>query len=106
MQGVGSQLRAGAKLTPARLALLLSAPTAVALGCWIYLGLMISDMSAIPGMAAMMMYPRAITPMILLGLILMWAIMMAAMMLPTAAPMILAYVTQRRDRRAMLKFLW
>ncbi len=106
MQGIGSLRSAGAKLPSARLTLLLGAPIAVALGCWIYLGLMISDMSTIPGMAAMMMYPNAVTPMILLGLFLMWAIMMAAMMLPTAAPMILAYTRMQASDRSRGASWW
>jgi predicted metal-binding membrane protein len=99
MQSVRSLNNARAKRTPARLALLVAAPVGVALASWIYLGLMISDMSAIPGMSAMMMYPKAVTPMILFGLFLMWAIMMAAMMLPTAAPMILAYTRMQASDR-------
>ncbi|MDF1774385.1 MAG: DUF2182 domain-containing protein [Rhizobiaceae bacterium] len=89
----------GASLTPARLALLMGAPVAVALASWIYLVIMIGDMSAIPGMAAMMMSPQMFAPMQFTGLFLMWAIMMAAMMLPTAAPMIHAYARmQAADR--------
>ncbi|WP_428643816.1 DUF2182 domain-containing protein [Roseibium sp.] len=48
-------------------------------------------MSNIPGMASMMMAPRLVTPEMLFGLFIMWAVMMAAMMLPTAAPMVLAF---------------
>ncbi len=106
MQRVGSLRGAGAMLTPARLAMLLGAPVAVALGSWIYLGLMISDMSTIPGMSAMMMYPRAFTPEILFGLFLMWAIMMAAMMLPTAAPMIMAYTRMQASDRTRGASWW
>lgn len=89
----------GVKFSPARLALLLGGPVALALASWIYLGLMIGDMSMIPGMAAMMMPGQMFMPMPLFGLLLMWAVMMAAMMLPTAAPMILAYARmQALDR--------
>lgn len=99
MQGTSSLRGAGTKPPPTRLALLLAPPIAVALSSWIYLGLVISDMSKIPGMAAMMTHPKAVAPLILLGLFLMWAIMMAAMMLPTAAPMILAYARMQASDR-------
>lgn len=86
-------------MTPARLALLLGSPVAIALGCWIYLAIMIGDMTSIPGMRSAMMSPQMLAPMQLFGLFLMWAVMMAAMMLPTAAPMILAYaLMQATDR--------
>ena len=87
------------QMTPARLALLLASPVALALVCWIYLAIMIGDMSAVPGMSSAMMSPQMFAPMQLFGLFLMWAVMMAAMMLPTAAPMILAYAfMQAADR--------
>lgn len=90
--------RAGGHVTPARLAVLLGAPIALALMSWIYLGLMIGDMSIIPGMA-LMMPGQMFLPVPLFGLFLMWAVMMAAMMLPTAAPMIMAYARmQAADR--------
>ncbi|WP_162901600.1 DUF2182 domain-containing protein [Breoghania sp. L-A4] len=57
----------------------------------IYLAVMIGDMSTVPGMMTMMMAPQMLAPLPLFGLFLMWAVMMAAMMLPTALPMILAY---------------
>lgn len=97
----GDVLTGGARLRsdPARLALLLAGPAAVALASWAYLALMIGDMSAIPGMAAMMMSPQMFSPVQFTGLFAMWAIMMAAMMLPTAVPMILAYARmQAADR--------
>lgn len=93
--------RAGVQITPARLATLLGAPLALALVSWIYLGLMIGDMSMIPGMAAMMTDPsNMFMPVPLFGLLLMWAVMMAAMMLPTAAPMIIAYARMQAADRA------
>ncbi|MBD1546018.1 DUF2182 domain-containing protein [Roseibium aggregatum] len=85
---------------PARLALLLAGPGLVALASWAYLALMIDDMSAIPGMAAMMMSPQMFSPVQFTGLFLMWAIMMAAMMLPTAVSMILAYARMQAADRA------
>ena len=75
---------AGVSFTPARLVLLLGAPVALALVSWIYLGLMIGDMALIPGMGQMMMPGQMFSPAPLFGLFLMWAVMMAAMMLPTA----------------------
>lgn len=90
-----------AQPAPARLALLLAAPALVAALSWGWLALMIGDMSAIPGMSAMMMSPHAITAPMLFGLFVMWSVMMAAMMLPTALPMILAYARmQAADRTA------
>lgn len=66
-----------------------------------YLAIMIDDMTTIPGMSSMMMKPQIIDPFQLFGLFLMWAIMMAAMMLPTAAPMVMAYARmQAVDRNA------
>lgn len=70
-----------------RLAVLLGVPAAVALGSWVYLGIMAVDMSAMPGMGAMAPY----APIRLFGLFVMWTVMMAAMMLPTAAPMTFAF---------------
>jgi len=91
--------RAGVHLSPMRLVLLLGGPVALALASWIYLDLMIGDMSVIPGMAQMMMPGQMFSPVPLFGLFLMWAVMMAAMMLPTAAPMIIAYARmQAADR--------
>ncbi|WP_169542880.1 DUF2182 domain-containing protein [Sneathiella aquimaris] len=87
----GAKASTGSPSSVARLALVTTGPIAIAIGSWIYLGVMIADMSAIPGMSAMMMNPAMLDPLQLFGLFLMWAIMMAAMMLPTAAPMIIAY---------------
>jgi len=101
-QGItpGAGMGAGAHLTPARIAVLLGGPTVLALASWIYLGMMIGDMSIIPGMKAMMMPGMMFTPAPLAGLFLMWAVMMAAMMLPTAAPMIMAYARMQALDRA------
>ena len=92
--------RAGVHITSARLGVLLGGPVALAVASWIYLGLMIGDMSMIPGMAAMMMPGNTFAAMPLFGLFLMWAVMMAAMMLPTAAPMIIAYARMHAVDRA------
>jgi len=100
MMGAGRANRGGSpKLPPLHVALLLSGPAAVALAAWIYLGLMIDDMSLMPGMKAMMMHLDLFSPVQFVGLFLMWTVMMAAMMLPTAATMITAYARmQARDR--------
>lgn len=85
-------------ISPARLALLLGGPAAIVLGCWIYLAVMIGDMSAGPGLSPMTT-PRPFGPAQLSGLFLMWTVMMAAMMLPTAAPMTVAYARMRAAER-------
>ena len=100
MDAADATRRAGVSFTPARLALLLGAPVALALVSWIYLGLMIGDMALIPGMGQMMMPGRMFSPAPLFGLFLMWAVMMAAMMLPTALPMIVAYARMQAADRA------
>ncbi|MGJ8570166.1 MAG: DUF2182 domain-containing protein [Hoeflea sp.] len=98
--------RADLHLSPARLAGLLGGPVALALVSWVYLGMMIGDMSIIPGMAQMMMPGQMFSHAPLFGLFLMWAVMMAAMMLPTAAPMITAYARmQAGDRKRGAGFI-
>lgn len=97
MQRAGDMRDARAHVTPARLALLLGGPVVVVVASWVYLGVMINDMSLMPGMSAVMM--REFSPLQFFGLFVMWAVMMAAMMLPTAAPMIIAYARmQGADR--------
>lgn len=91
---------AAARMTTARLALLLGGPVAVAVVSWIYLGVMIGDMSKVPGMSAMMIAPLVFSPMQLIGLCAMWVVMMAAMMLPTAVPMIMAFARMQGVDRA------
>ncbi len=86
-------------LRPARLSLLVAVPVMAAIGSWAWLGLMIGDMSNIPGMASMMMSPRLITPGMVFGLFVMWAVMMAAMMLPTATPMVIAFARMEGGNR-------
>lgn len=89
----------GRHVAPGRLALAIGGPVAITAVSWIYLAMMIGDSSTIPGMTSMMMSPQLFDPMQLFGLFLMWSIMMAAMMLPTVAPMILAYARmQAADR--------
>jgi predicted metal-binding membrane protein len=98
MQRAGNMTSMRAHMTPARLALRLGGPTALAVASWVYLSVMINDMSTMPGMSAMMM--RVFSPMQFFELFLMWAVMMAAMMLPTAAPMITAYARMQGADRA------
>ncbi len=100
MTGAGKASRGGSPRLPLlHVALLLSGPVGLALAAWIYLGLMIDDMSLVPGMKALMMHPDPFSPAQLVGLFLMWAVMMAAMMLPTATTMIATYARmQARDR--------
>lgn len=104
------QTRMRARLTPPRLALLLAGPVAVALASWVYLGIMIDDMSAIPGMSSIMMNPQAFDPLRFAGLFLMWAVMMAAMMLPTAVPTLMAFArmrtTETRGAAVWLSVSW
>ncbi|MGE5147696.1 MAG: DUF2182 domain-containing protein, partial [Candidatus Eiseniibacteriota bacterium] len=76
------------------MALVLAGPVAVALACWIYLATMTGGMSAAPAMGAMA-HPMAPEWPQLVGLFVMWLVMMAAMMLPTALPMIGAYARMR-----------
>lgn len=65
---------------------------------WLYLVQLASPAEPVAGMAA----PRlqAWTPTAVLLLFVMWAVMMAAMMLPSAAPMILLFTSVHRKRRA------
>ena len=100
---------AAARISPAKLSVLLGGPIAIAIGCWIYLGIMLKDMSVIPGMSSLMMMPKMFDPLQLFGLFAMWTVMMAAMMLPTAVPMITAYArmrsAERRSRAAWVSVL-
>jgi predicted metal-binding membrane protein len=58
------------------------------------------DMATMPGMESMMgPMPTSWTPVQALLVFVMWAIMMVAMMLPSAAPMILTYVQVARHAR-------
>jgi len=67
---------------------------------WLYLARLAGGMRAMPGMEAMEMAPepwRASDAALALA---MWAVMMVAMMLPSASPMILLFITIARTRAA------
>ena len=66
MQRASNMRSVRARMTPARLVLLMGGPTAVALAPWIYLSVMINDMPMMPGMSAMMM--RVFSRMQFIGL--------------------------------------
>ena len=67
--------------------------------CWLYLFVAAADMRAMGAMAMPMpMEPKGAAGLVLL--LVMWWIMMAGMMLPGAAPMILVFATINRRRRA------
>ena len=71
---------------------------AVAALAWGYLGFMVSQMGHMD-MDMAMPQMQSWTALDLLLLFLMWAIMMVAMMLPSAAPMILTFASLQRKRR-------
>lgn len=79
---------------------ILAALAAIAALAWLYLFLAAADMSvAMAGMdRAMAMPPRGTTELLLL--FAMWWVMMAGMMLPGVAPVILTFATVNRNRRA------
>ena len=67
--------------------------------CWLYLFVAAADMRAMAAMAMPMpMEPKGAVDLVLL--LAMWWVMMAGMMLPGAAPMILTFATINRRRRA------
>ena len=67
--------------------------------CWLYLLIVAADMRAMGDMAMPMpMEPKGAVDLVLL--LAMWWVMMAGMMLPGAAPMILTFATINRRRRA------
>ena len=67
--------------------------------CWLYLFAAAADMRAMGAMAMPMpMEPKGAADLVLL--LVMWWVMMAGMMLPGAAPMILVFATVNRRRRA------
>ena len=68
---------------------------AIATASWLYLGAVASRMGDMSSVLAMPM-TSAWSPVQVLLMVTMWAVMMAAMMLPSAAPMVLAY--DRLDR--------
>jgi predicted metal-binding membrane protein len=67
--------------------------------CWLYLFVAAADMRAMGDMAMPMpREPKGAVDLVLL--LVMWWVMMAGMMLPGAAPMILTFATVNRRRRA------
>ena len=66
---------------------------------WVYLFVLAADVGGMGGgsLAAMQVKPWA--PLDFLLMFLMWAVMMVAMMLPSAAPMILLFATVSRKQR-------
>lgn len=72
--------------------------------CWAWLGKMIWDMGAMPmqGAAGSL---SSVRPGYVVWLVLMWLVMMAAMMLPSALPMTLAFadVSSGQDRRSSVQ---
>ncbi|MEE8445167.1 MAG: DUF2182 domain-containing protein, partial [Alphaproteobacteria bacterium] len=72
----------GGRLSGPRQAVLFAGLVATVLACWAYLGLMIRDMAAMAVMSG---------PATIAELFVMWVVMQAAMMLPSAIPMILVY---------------
>lgn len=73
---------------------------ALTVASWLYLlhmAAMMSSHEAMPGMAMPAMRPWSLVE--LGALIVMWAIMMVAMMVPSAAPMILMFAAINRKRR-------
>lgn len=95
---VASALRA---LTRNERAFVLASLVALILASWVYLfhlsaGMSgMSGMESMPGMAAMEPALAAWTPADALAMFAMWAVMMAAMMLPSAAPTILLHAALR-----------
>jgi predicted metal-binding membrane protein len=70
----------------------------IPLGCWTWIALMARDMyGSMQGAAAWMMTSRWDAPHLVL-LWAMWVVMMTAMMLPSAAPLVLLYAGSLRTR--------
>jgi predicted metal-binding membrane protein len=89
-----------ARLSAARLSVALAAPVAVAVAAWLYLAAAMPSMSGAADMAgllcrAMPMQSAPLGSSRLLALAAMWVVMMAAMMLPTALPMVVTYARLR-----------
>jgi len=68
---------------------------AIATGSWVYLGVVATRMGDMSSALAMPM-TSAWSPVQAVLMVMMWAVMMAAMMLPSAVPMVLTY--DRLDR--------
>jgi len=81
-------------LTGTRRAILAFGLASAVLACWAYLALMMQDMSKMAAMPGAMAMPAA-TPASIAGLFVMWLVMQAAMMLPSAAPMIHTFARLR-----------
>jgi predicted metal-binding membrane protein len=99
--------RAQPGLPLGRRATVLAALLGVAAICWLYLWLQAGTMSrAMPGMASDMKgmaMPATLTPWSVADAALtvaLWWIMMLAMMLPSAAPMVMMFAAVNRSRRA------
>ena len=56
------------RISHSRLVLLLGGPIAIAIGSWIYLAVMIDDMSNIPGMSSMMMPGMVVTAAVIIAI--------------------------------------
>lgn len=82
----------------ARRFLLLAGFGSVIAASWSYLGLMIRDMPAMTGGTMGMAKFDPFAPGYLGGLIVMWVVMQAAMMLPSALPMILGFARMKGGR--------
>jgi len=87
----------GENLSGPRRAVLAFGLASTVLACWVYLAVMIRDMSAMSAMPAMpgAMAMPALGPAHVAGLFVMWVVMQAAMMLPSAVPMIAAFARLR-----------
>ncbi len=72
---------------------------AVALS-WAYLIDMAADMDAMAGMMAGMLQPKPWTALDALMMVVMWAVMMVGMMLPSATPTILLFAALGRRHKA------
>ena len=81
-------------LSGPRRAILGAALVSTVLASWVYMAVMIRDMSAMAAMPRAMAMP-AIGPAYVAGLFAMWVVMQAAMMLPSAVPMIYAFARLR-----------
>ncbi len=81
----------GGSLSGPRQAVMLFGLGSTVLACWAYLALMIRDMPAMPGD----MKTAALSPAYIAGLFVMWMVMQAAMMLPSAVPMIYLFARLR-----------
>lgn len=85
--------------------MVLAAVLALTALCWIYLALIAAGMEGMSdsGMSgqgmAMAMAPAIWTPAYAALMLVMWVVMMAGMMLPSALPMILTFATIGRRRR-------